>query len=96
MYNSNYFVGRSKNGFLDEAETAMPIINLTSEPPPPSGTPPKTVGEYEESPIQPSCSTATPMEYITRVSRRRSAAVAQAEPTAMPTSILFNEHGTWN
>ena len=76
IYNSNYFVGRSKNGFLDEAETAMPIVRWTSEP------------------IQPSCSTATPMEYITRVSRRRSAAVAQAEPTAMPTSMLFKEHGT--
>ena len=37
---------------------------------------------------------ANPAENITRVSTRRSAAVAHAEPIAIPTSILFNAQGT--
>ena len=45
-------------------------------------------------PRKPSSSAATPIEYMTRVSRRRSAAVAHAEPSAMPTSMLFITQGT--
>ena len=37
---------------------------------------------------------ASPAENITRVSTRMSAAVAQAEPTAIPTSTVFKAHGT--
>ena len=37
---------------------------------------------------------ASPAENMTRVSTRISAAVAQAEPMAMPTSMLFNAQGT--
>ena len=41
-----------------------------------------------------SSSAATPIEYMMRVSRRRSAAVAHADPSAMPTSMLFITQGT--
>ena len=37
---------------------------------------------------------ASPAENITRVSTRKSAAIAQAEPMAIPTSMLFNAQGT--
>ena len=37
---------------------------------------------------------ASPAENITRVSTRKSAAVAQAEPMAIPTSMLFSAQGT--
>ena len=37
---------------------------------------------------------ASPAENMTRVSARKSAAVAQAEPMAIPTSIVFNAQGT--
>ena len=46
------------------------------------------------SPRNWSSSAATPIEYMMRVSRRRSAAVAQAEPTAIPTSMVFITQGT--
>ena len=37
---------------------------------------------------------ASPAENITRVSTRISAAIAQAEPTAIPTATVFKAHGT--
>ena len=46
-----------------------------------------------QSGIHPRARAAYPAEYITRVSSRRSAAVAQAEPNAMPTSTRFMAHG---
>ena len=46
-----------------------------------------------QSGIHPSARAAYPAEYITRVSRRRSAAVAQAEPNAIPTSTRFIAQG---
>ena len=41
----------------------------------------------------PNCWAAKPAENMTRVSTRKSAAVAQADPTAMPTSIVFRAQG---
>ena len=49
---------------------------------------------WMSSPRKPSSSAATPIEYMMRVSRRRSAAVAHADPRAMPTSMLFITQGT--